>query len=186
MKRPIRAALLAAVLSCCVPALPGAAKGPELPGAAAPEEAARLLAAPPAGLDVVDIRPQAEFADYALPGAQNLDPSTVLADETLLTGAGPLLLVDKDGTAAFAVAGALARKASRPVLVLKGGMQAWWATKELGLAVRETPLGDAPVAAPAPVPAPGGPAPTAPQAPTPPTPSGPAAPQPPASKNAGC
>jgi len=177
MKRPLRAALLAALLACCVPAQ---AKGPDLPGAAQPEEAARLLAAPPAGLDVVDIRPPAEFADYALPGAMNLDPATVLADETLLAGSGPLLLVDKDGTAAFVVAGALARKASRPVLALKGGMQAWWAARELGLAVRETPLGDAPSATPA---FPANPA--GESAPSAPTPSGPA-PQAPASKNAGC
>ncbi|GFK94720.1 hypothetical protein NNJEOMEG_02567 [Fundidesulfovibrio magnetotacticus] len=186
MNRSLRAALLASLLSLAVPA--GAA-GPKLPEALPPEEAVKLLAKPPAGLDLIDIRTPAEFQDYALPGALNLDAAAVLADETLLTGSGPLVLVDKDGTAAFAVAGALAARASRPVLALRGGMAAWWTTKELGVAVREVPLGDAPAAAPAvqtppAAPAPAGPAPSDPTPPVP-SPSGPA-PQPPASKNAGC
>ena len=140
----------------------------------------------------MDLRPQAEFSDYSLPGSLNFDAATVLADESLLTGTGPLLIVDKDGTAAFAVAGVLSRKAKRPVLALSGGLAAWWAERELGMAVKEVPLDQqaAPVSAPASAPgsAPAAkPAPAAPAAPAiPGAPQPPQAPQPPASKNAGC
>jgi rhodanese-related sulfurtransferase len=114
-------------------------KAPGIPQAASPDEVARIMAKPPAGLEIVDIRTPAEYADYALPGSLNLDPATVLADESLRAGSGPLLLVDKDGTEAFAVAGALAQKASRPVMVLAGGLKAWWNARELGLIAKAAP-----------------------------------------------
>lgn len=170
------------------------AKEPDLPRAASPREVAQLLAKPPAGLEIVDIRPPAEFSDYALPGSLNLDAATVLADESLLTGTGPLLVVDKDGSRAFAVAGVLAQRASRPVLALTGGLSAWWAAMELGAVVKETPLPGVPAQAPGTLPAkstgPAKPAPGA--APVPGTPDAPSpaapspAPQTPASKGAGC
>ena len=181
-----RFSAFAVLLTLAVFALAGAvlAKGSSLPKPASPDEAAQLLAKPPTGFEIVDIRPQSEFSDYALPGSLNMAPEAVLADESLFTGEGPILLVDKDGTRAFAVAGVLSQKSSRPVLVLKGGLSAWWADREKGMAVKETPLGNAtsPAVVPAQdkipgvAPAPGSPAP----APTP------AAPQPPASKSAGC
>jgi rhodanese-related sulfurtransferase len=160
------------------------AKNAALPKPVSPDEAAQLLAKPPAGFEIVDIRPQGEFVDYALPGSINLEPDAVITDESLQSGDGPILLVDKDGTKAFSVAGVLSQKSSRPVLVLKGGITAWWEAKEKGMAVKETPLGNAPAPASAPTqektpatsPAPGAP---------PPTPA-PQAPQPPASKSAGC
>jgi rhodanese-related sulfurtransferase len=105
---------------------------PGTPRAASPEDVARIMAKPPAGLEIVDVRPPAEYADYALPGSLNLDSATVLADESLLSGAGPLLLVDKDGALAFALAGALAPRASRPVMAMTGGLEAWWNGQELG------------------------------------------------------
>jgi len=193
--------LAAFIAASALGPLAATATEPRLPKAASPEETAQMLARPPAGLEIVDVRPQAEFSDYALPGSLNLDPATVLADQSLLSGAGPLLLVDKDGTAAFALAGALAQKTSRPVMVLKGGLAAWWAAREMGAAVRETPLTGAP--SPAAVPAsgpasapgktpppaapaaPGAPVPGNPGVPAPATPGSPA-PQPPASKSAGC
>ncbi|MFP5223280.1 MAG: rhodanese-like domain-containing protein [Acidobacteriota bacterium] len=171
------------------------ARTPALPRSASPAEVAQLMAKPPAGLEIVDIRPQAEFADYALPASLNLDAAAVLADDSFATGSGPLLLVDKNGTQAFAVAGVLAQKTSRPVLVLTGGLSAWWAAQEKGLAVKEVPLTDQPASAPAPAPAPAGPAgpagPATPGAPQPAAPASPAspenpAPQPPAAKSAGC
>lgn len=168
------------------------ARTPALPRSASPAEVAQLMAKPPAGLEIVDIRPQAEFADYALPASLNLDAAAVLADDSFATGSGPLLLVDKNGTQAFAVAGVLAQKTSRPVLVLTGGLAAWWAAQEKGLAVKEVPLADQPAPVPA---APAGPAtpaqPAAPQpavpgsTPVPGSPDNPA-PPPPAAKSAGC
>ena len=145
MKRFPRLFLLAALLATPFAAQfalagPAKATSPDLPKAASPGEVAQLMAKPPTGLEIVDIRPAAEFSDYALPGSLNLDPAAVLADESLLAGTGPLLLVDKDGTRAFAVAGALAQKGSRQVVVLKGGLVAWWTAKELGLAVKDIPL----------------------------------------------
>jgi hydroxyacylglutathione hydrolase len=158
------------------------ARSVALPKPASPDEAAQLLAKPQAGFEIVDIRPQGEFVDYALPGSLNLEAEAVLADEYLQSGDGPILLVDKDGTKAFVVAGLLSQKSSRPVLVLKGGITAWWASREKGMVVKETPLGSAPGPASTPIqektpgaaPAPGAPAPT------------PAAPPPPASKSVGC
>lgn len=168
------------------------ARTPALPRSASPAEVAQLMAKPPAGLEIVDIRPQAEFADYALPASLNLDAAAVLADDSFASGSGPLLLVDKNGTQAFAVAGVLAQKTSRPVLVLTGGLAAWWAAQEKGMAVKEVPLADQPSPAAAPASTPAGPAgpapptqPAPPQTPAPGSPENPA-PQPPAAKSAGC
>ncbi len=188
MKRIARILALAALSAAL--ALPPAFAGSGLPKAATPAEVSELMARPQAGLEIVDIRPSAEYADYALPGSFNLDPAAVMADETLLSGNGPLLIVDKDGTDAFAVAGVLARKSSRPVMALSGGLAAWWADKEMGVAVKAVPLDSAPAQAPAKsAPQPAAPAgtqaPAAPQTPAQPSPA-PAAPQAPASKNAGC
>ena len=191
MKRFPRLFLLAALFAFAGVA---SAKSPELPKAASPGEVAQLMAKPPAGLEVVDIRPPADFLDYSLPGSLNLDPAAVLADESLLSGTGPLLIIDKDGTRAFALAGALAQKGSRQIVVLKGGLMAWWMSQELGLAVKETPLTGEPSPASSPVPAkssspapgtapvPGSPGTPGSTAPVPATP----APQPPATKSAGC
>ena len=122
------------------------ANTPSLVQAVSPEQAAQLMAQQPAGLEIVDIRPSNEYADYALPGSLNLDPATVLADETLLTGQAPLLIVDKDGTSAFAVAGQIAPRTSRKVMALTGGLVAWWRAKELDRATSpvQTPDNAAP------------------------------------------
>jgi rhodanese-related sulfurtransferase len=182
----------ASILAGLAPAKAVAAQA-DLPAAVSPEELAKLAAKPPAGLEIVDIRPASEFAGYALPGSLNIDAAAVLADESFAAGQGPLVLVDKDGTRAFVLAGALSRKSSRQVLVLRGGLEGWWAAMELGMAVKETPLGDAPGPVPAaPAAAPSGAPGSAPgQGATPPAGSAPAAPaapapQPPTSKNAGC
>lgn len=178
MKRIARILALAALSAAL--ALPPAFAGQALPKAAAPAEVAELMARPQAGLEIVDIRPAAEYADYALPGSLNLDPAAVMADETALNGAGPLLIVDKDGTAAFAVAGVLARKAQRQVWALSGGLAAWWADRELNMAVKAVPLEAAPaVTVPGPAPSP-----SAPAAPGQEQPS--TAPAAPTAKNAGC
>jgi len=191
MSLTLALALAPLVLASQAPAQ-SPARTPALPRSASPAEVAQLMAKPPAGLEIVDLRPQAEFADYALPASLNLDAAAVLADDSFASGNGPLLLVDKNGTQAFAVAGVLAQKTSRPVLVLTGGLAAWWAAQEKGLAVKEVPLADQPSPAPAPASTPVGPAgpaspaqPAAPQAPAPASPENPA-PQPPAAKSAGC
>lgn len=188
---------------CGGPATDAFAAGPALPKAATPQEVATLLAKPPAGLEIVDLRPQAHFAEYSLPGSLNLEAGVVLTDPSLLAGTAPLVLVDADGSSAFAVAGALAQKTQRPVWALTGGLAAWWAATEKGVAVRATALtgtaapmpgakpGAAPAASPTPSPGQGpqtttgGAAPGAP-APAQPPQQIPGAPKPPISKNAGC
>jgi len=186
MSLSLALALAPLVLASQAPAQ-SQARTPALPRSVSPAEVAQLMAKPPAGLEIIDIRPQAEFADYALPGSLNLESAAVLADDSFASGSGPLLLVDRNGTQAFAVAGVLAQKTSRPVLVLTGGLAAWWAAQEKGMAVKEVPLADQPAPSPASTPAgPAAPAqPGAPQAPAPASPDNPA-PQPPAAKSAGC
>lgn len=193
MPIPRFAALLLCLALLCASATAQAA-GQNLPRAISPAELAAMLAKPPTGLEIIDVRPAAEFADFTAPGAQNLDIQTLSADPAFLTGSAPLVLLDKDGTTAMALGGVLSQKSSRPILVLKGGMVAWWTERELGLVVRETPLPTAPQTPGAPASknlpdAQGGtavpgapaspPANTSPGAPAP-------APQPPANKNAGC
>lgn len=177
------------VLALAAPALAAQvqAGSPALPRVVSPAELSAMLAHPEAGLEIVDIRSQADFAEYSAPGAQNVDPATLAADPASLSGGGPLVLVDKDGTTAMAVGGILSQKSARPILVLKGGLAAWWAERELGVAVKETPLAASPAGSPASG-TPGAPSspgtPSGNDAPAPVAP--PAAPQPPVSKNAGC
>lgn len=170
-----------ALLALCATAQ---AKGPELPRAVSPAELSAMLTKPEPGIEIVDIRPAAEFADYTLPGAQNADAVTLLADPAYLSGSGPLVLLDKEGATAMALGGVLSQTSSRPIVVLKGGLAAWWAERELGQVAKETPLQAAPVVKGAPGAAP---SPAAPSS-SPPSPgdSAPQAPQPPAAKNAGC
>jgi rhodanese-related sulfurtransferase/glyoxylase-like metal-dependent hydrolase (beta-lactamase superfamily II) len=95
----------------------------------------------PGSFDLVDIRPPAQFSDYQLPGSRNVEIADLLNDPSFLTGAGPLVIVDRDGTLALMVAGILSQKTQRPVKALQGGLEAWWTEFELGQAVREVPLG---------------------------------------------
>lgn len=192
---------------------PSPAADPPLPESLSPDRLAALVNEPPADLEIVDIRPPDQFADYALPGADNMTAAEALTDQALLAGRGPLVLVDRDGDKAWALGAMLMQKTRRHVAVLAGGMVAWWRARELGAVVREVPMpagqGKAPAAkpadsggaapgqsesgqaAPAKPAAPATPAPgqtpgavqPAP-APAPSAPGGP--PNPPASKNAGC
>jgi len=74
------------------------------------------------------------------------------------------------------VGGILSQKTARPLKVLHGGLEAYWAESELKSAVKETPLSGA------------GPAKVKPQPPAsaPPPPPPAPAPAPPKKKSAGC
>lgn len=124
---------LAAALIFLLAPLAVKAQTPKPPQGLSPAELAGLMATGADGLEVVDVRPASEFADYHLPGAENLDPGTVLSDPGLAFGPGPLVLVDKDGYQAPALAGMLGAKAKRPVKYLRGGLLAWWGQSELSL-----------------------------------------------------
>ncbi|GAB6037187.1 hypothetical protein JCM15519_17460 [Fundidesulfovibrio butyratiphilus] len=189
--------LALAALAVLVQVRPAPAADPPLPETLTPDKLAAQINESPAELEIVDIRPPEQFADYALPGAENMTAAEALADPALQAGRSRLVLVDRDGDKAWALGAMLMQKTKRPVSVLSGGMTAWWRARELGAVVREVPLPAASTKAPAAAPAASGQ--TAPAKPAPnqgpgavqpapsPTPSAPGgAPQPPASKNAGC
>lgn len=116
----------------------------------------------PGALDTVDIRPQDQFSDYHVPGSRNVAVSTVLSDLAVLAGHAPLILIDRDGFMAMAVAGILSQKTTRPIQVLSGGLEAYWSETAMKME-RKTipqPSGPAmqqPVPQPETVPAPAAP-----------------------------
>jgi len=142
----------------------------KLPERLSATELQRLLVDLPGTFDLVDLRPPAAFTDYHLPGAKNVDIADVLANPAHLTGVGPLILVDRDGSLAMMVAGILSQKTPRPLKVLYGGVEAYWAAS----AFPRPASGALPPPAAKPAPPPG----AHPAAPTPP-----AAPK---KKSAGC
>ncbi len=95
----------------------------------------------PGTFQLVDIRAPEQFADFSLPDAENVDLAELLNNPSYLTGAGPLIVVDRDGTLAMMVAGILSQKTERPVKALVGGLSAYWSETAFA--------GHAPVAAPA-------------------------------------
>ena len=156
----------------------GAAAAParavRLPDRIAAADLKRLLMDLPGTFEIVDVRPPAQFADFNLPGARNADIADVIANPAYLTGAVPLVIVDRDGSLAMAVGGILSQKTARPIKVLFGGLDAYWNESA-------TPL---PSGSPAPAVAPAV-KPEAPAAPAPVTPA-PSRPEPPKKKSAGC
>jgi rhodanese-related sulfurtransferase/glyoxylase-like metal-dependent hydrolase (beta-lactamase superfamily II) len=118
-----------------------------------PADLSRLIKDLPGTFDLVDIRPADAFADFALPDARRADLADLLENPGYLTGAGPLIIVDRDGSLAMMVAGILSQKTKRPIKALHGGLEAFWEATELRGAVRAVPLpapGAQPEAAPAP------------------------------------
>lgn len=130
----------------------------------------RLIKDLPGTFDLVDIRPADQFADYNIPGSRNVGIADLLGNPAYLTGAGPLIIVDRDGSLAMQVAGILSQKAQRSVKSLYGGLEAYW--KEAGLKDVGKPMA---------IPSKSGPA-QAPQGEAPKVQS----PQPPKKKSAGC
>lgn len=144
-----------------------------------PADLSRLIKDLPGTYDLIDIRPAEAFQDYALAGSRRAELADVLDNPGFLTGAGPLIIVDRDGSLAMMAAGILSQKTKRPIKALHGGLEAFWEETELKRAVRAVPLpgsGARPQAVPTPSisPPPGVPAPA------------PAAPSAPQRKSAGC
>jgi rhodanese-related sulfurtransferase/glyoxylase-like metal-dependent hydrolase (beta-lactamase superfamily II) len=90
------------------------------------DELRRLAKDLPGTFDLVDIRPADQFDDYHIPGSRNVDIAEVLNNPTYLTGAGPLILVDRDGTLAMQIAGILSQKTQRTIKALHGGLEVYW------------------------------------------------------------
>ena len=102
----------------------------------------------PGTFQLVDIRPPEHFADYSLPGSENVDIAELISNPAYLTGAGPLIIVCRDGSLAMMVGGILSQKTERNVKVLYGGLQAYW--HEAGPGASAGPLGGSAVPAVAP------------------------------------
>lgn len=149
----------------------------------------RLIMDLPDTYELVDIRPREQFSDYSLPSSQNVDIADLMGNPAYLAAPVPLIIVDRDGSLAMAVAGMLSQKTKRNIKVLYGGVEAYWAESQLNNLVREVVIPES--AAPT-LPssgterAPLGKSPAVEEKPAaPPTPSAPA-PQPPKKKSAGC
>jgi len=124
-------------------AIPAAGAGPvkreiRLADRMSADELRRLAKDLPGTFDLVDIRPADQFKDYHIPGSRNADIAEVLNNPAYLTGAGPLVLVDRDGSLAMQIAGILSQKTQRTIKALHGGLEAYWKDsgwKESGKAV---------------------------------------------------
>ena len=102
----------------------------------------------PGTFQLVDIRPPEHFADYSLPGSENVDIAELIANPAYLTGAGSLIIVCRDGSLAMMVGGILSQKTERNIKVLYGGLEAYW--NEAGPGAGAAPSGGAAVPAAAP------------------------------------
>jgi glyoxylase-like metal-dependent hydrolase (beta-lactamase superfamily II)/rhodanese-related sulfurtransferase len=86
----------------------------------------KVLLDQPDAYVLLDLRPAAQFAEWTLPGARNVLPAALVAAITALPADARIVLLDRDGTLAFAVAGAvMARQPQRLLRVLHGGLMAW-------------------------------------------------------------
>ncbi|MHC4945086.1 MAG: MBL fold metallo-hydrolase [Planctomycetota bacterium] len=94
-------------------------------------ELKRLIMDLPGTFDLVDIRPAVQYGDYSLPGSSNVDIADLLNNPAYLTGAGPLIVADRDGSLAMMVAGILSQKTQRPIKALYGGLEAYWRESEM-------------------------------------------------------
>ncbi len=147
-----------------------------LPERICANELNRMLLDLPGTFDMVDIRPPAMFQDYNLPGSISVGIAELINNPAYLTGAGPLVIVDRDGSLGMAVAGILSQKTQRNIKALYGGLEAYWLQNEMPASGE---ISAPPRAAPSMAP---GLAPPAPPAPTSPVQK----PQRPTKKSAGC
>ncbi len=85
----------------------------------------RLIKDQPDFIEIVDIRPAEQFADYNIPSSRNIE-----LKDLLRKGAGSqkklLILVDRDGTMSMIAAGILSTKLQRRIKVLEGGVEKYW------------------------------------------------------------
>jgi rhodanese-related sulfurtransferase len=92
----------------------------------------------PGTFELLDIRPADHFADFHLPTSVNVAVAETMANPKYLTGTGPLIIVDRDGSLAMMVAGILSQKTDRPIKALFGGLQAYWDQVGVGAAAAGT------------------------------------------------
>lgn len=80
----------------------------------------------PGSFELIDIRPAADFKEYTIAGAKNVDIADAINSTALRSGQTPLVIIDRDGTVAMALGGILARESNRQVKVLLGGLESYW------------------------------------------------------------
>jgi rhodanese-related sulfurtransferase len=102
-------------------------------------ELKRLTMDLPGTFQLADIRPPEHFADYSLPGSENVHIADLLDNPAYLTGAGSLVVVCRDGSLSMMVAGILSQKTERNIKVLYGGLEAYW--NEAGPGTVAGPIG---------------------------------------------
>ncbi len=167
---------LAAVCPAPVPNTPSPAAAPPtgagflLPEPTSPLALAAGLSDQPKAWAVLDVRPAWAFDDYHVPGATRVDPDAIAAHVRALDPAVRVVIADRDGTTAWAVAGMLATTVpGRSIRVLTGGTAAFWRDVE---AVGNAPLPSKSGSADArPAPTQPSAAPASPAAPTTPAPT---------------
>lgn len=94
---------------------------------------ARGLAERPDLYAVFDVRPAWQFAEFHVPAAVNVEPAALVERVRALPAGVRAVIVDRDGTMAFAVAAlAQAADANRSVRALLGGTIAWWRGESSG------------------------------------------------------
>ena len=111
---------------------------------------ARVLEEQPKSYAVLDLRPAWQFAEWHLPGASNVALADLRARIGKLPADARIVLVDRDGTTAFAAAGAvMALQPDRVVRVLLGGVSRYYREVLLGSTAAPAPAATAPTSAPA-------------------------------------
>jgi rhodanese-related sulfurtransferase len=120
-----------------------------MPAAIVASQLAHQVRTDPSKLVLLDIRLGWQFADWAVPGSRNLKLEDLEAAIEAAPAEAQVVLLDHDGSYAFAAAGALmARKPGRVLHALVGGVTGWYREVELGTG--------APMPVPAALPAAGG------------------------------
>ena len=91
------------------------------------EEAKALLANPPAGLVILDVRTPQEFREGHLAGARNMDffGGPFEAQAEALPPDAPVLLYCRSGRRSASAAEALGQAGHRRVLNMSGGTESW-------------------------------------------------------------
>jgi rhodanese-related sulfurtransferase len=97
-----------------------------LPERMSPRDLAQRLTDLPGTIDVVDIRPAWQFAEFAIAGSVNVPVQNVMSSPAYLNDRRPLVLVCRDGGVSASVAGALVQKSQRPIRFLAGGAQRYY------------------------------------------------------------
>ncbi len=126
----------------------------EVPEPIEPALLAALLLDQPQNYAIVDVRPAWQYREYHVPGAVNVDPASVLAHVKALPKNARVVLVDRDGTSAWAVAGAVSAvlPEARALRVLAGGTARFWRDVEIAGQAPPAAQGAQPVPAAAPAP----------------------------------